>query len=340
MCSYAFHLARTEVNVQQQRDLMLKVLIIHERRKEWHPGEHTELWLKYLLQAEEIRYPRNSWLQSMGDQVECLNPLSLTTPWDPGVLVILHLYTATHRIVTHPGTSAYLHSSKANLCNQVGTYGISTNLGFTFSGDTVAVDCCNLPTDTIFSTMILVVVLYYSQGHGVENRETMQWDPGVKTSFYTWLDFLTVWSKTDKSLSCTHIPDLASWPYQPVSSAVCIWDPGIGISSPMYHWLPSLTAATEKPLSSLQTPEPATWLSLVNNASYAWDPGTILSQNKSILMLLIIEEKEMVTVIIDNWEFLSQQSVKKNYTAKNLLSLQNYLQIWEMDIIFITFLPP
>jgi hypothetical protein len=179
----------------------------------------------------------------------------------------------------------------------------------------------------------------YCQEFSMNLATRLQWDPGVRVSL-GWLYMLAVWSETDKSLSCTHIPDLASWPNQPVSSAVCIWDPGIGISSPLNHWWLSLTAATEKPLSSLQTPEPATWLSLVNNASYAWDPGTILIQNKSVFLLLFTEEKEMVTLIIDNWKFRNQQSVKTNNAAKNLLSLQNYLQIWEMDIMLITFLPP
>lgn len=164
----------------------------------------------------------------------------------------------------------------------------------------------------------------YCQEFSMNLATRLQWDPGVRVSL-GWLYMLAVWSETDKSLYCTHIPDLASWPNQPVSSAVCIWDPGIGISSPLNHWWLSLTAATEKPLSSLQTPEPATWLSLENNASYAWDPGTILIQNKSVLLLLFTEEKEMVNLIIDNWKFHSQQSVKTNNTAKNLLSLQNYL---------------
>lgn len=42
----------------------------------------------------------------------------------------------------------------------------------------------------------------------------------------------------------------------------------------------------------------------------------------------------------EQWEFLHQQGVKKYCNEKNLLSSQNYLQICEMDIIFITFLPP
>lgn len=53
------------------------------------------------------------------------------------------------------------------------------------------------------------------------------WDPGVKISLYSRLNILTVWSATDKQLSCTHIPDLAAWPNQSgTSSASYIMNPG------------------------------------------------------------------------------------------------------------------
>ena len=43
----------------------------------------------------------------------------------------------------------------------------------------------------------------------------------------------------------------------------------------------------------------------------------------------------------DQWEFIHQQGVHENYNAKHLLlSSQTYVQILELDIIFITFLPP
>ena len=53
------------------------------------------------------------------------------------------------------------------------------------------------------------------------------WDPGVTIYLYNWLNILTVWSETDKPLSCTHIPDLAAWHNQSVGSGTSyIWDPG------------------------------------------------------------------------------------------------------------------
>jgi hypothetical protein len=56
------------------------------------------------------------------------------------------------------------------------------------------------------------------------------------------------------------------------------------------------------------------WLSsLENSVKLQWDPGIA---------------------------FVYQQGVQKNCNAKNMLPSENYLQIWEIDIIFITFLPP
>ena len=94
------------------------------------------------------------------------------------------------RLQWDPGTSTTLHSSRPILCNQVDTYEISTDLGFTFSESTVAIDCCNRPTNTCFLAVGLVdlLLLYYSQGHGVENREIVQWDPGIGT-----LSFMDRW---------------------------------------------------------------------------------------------------------------------------------------------------
>jgi hypothetical protein len=119
----------------------------------------------------------------------------------------------------------------------------------------------------------------------ITSMKCVLWDPGVKVSLYRCLNSLTIWSKTDKPLSCTRIPDLAAWSSQSVSSVVCIWDPGIRPSSSLYSWLQILIAATENLLSSFQTPELTTWLSLMNNASFAWDLGTTLLQYKSICLL-------------------------------------------------------
>ena len=90
-------------------------------------------------------------------------------------------------------------------------------------------DCCNKPTNTCFSAVRLVdlLLLYYSQGHGVENRETVQWDPGILTpsSMYLWLQGLTARIATEMPLSWLPIPELAKWQSQ-VTCASFVWDPG------------------------------------------------------------------------------------------------------------------
>jgi hypothetical protein len=72
------------------------------------------------------------------------------------------------------------------------------------------------------------------------------------------------------------------------------WEPGVGTPSSMYLWLQGLSAriATVKPLSGLQISELALWQRQVTNASYVWDPGTVLLQYKSIWLLQLTEEKE------------------------------------------------
>jgi len=59
---------------------------LRELRLLWDPGAHTSL--SSTRNRDIVGVLHNTVLQSMGDQVDCLNPLSLTTPWDPGVLVM------------------------------------------------------------------------------------------------------------------------------------------------------------------------------------------------------------------------------------------------------------
>jgi hypothetical protein len=113
----------------------------------------------------------------------------------------------------------------------------------------------------------------------------LQWDPGAKTFSVL---FLTAADTTKLQYNSLY---------------VCIWDPGIGISSSMSHRSPSLTAATESPLPSSKTSEPTTWLSQVNSAYYAWDPGTTLLLYMSIWLLVFREEKAMVTPILEQCSF-------------------------------------
>lgn len=95
-----------------------------------------------------------------------------------------------------------------------------------------------------------------------------------------------------------------------------------------------------------------------SNTSHIWDPGieSLLCPCKGLNITELIQIKgwtsmtyngiflsEYPYILIflhEQWELLHQQGVQKNYNAKKLLSSQNYLQICEMDIIFITFLPP
>lgn len=96
----------------------------------------------------------------------------------------------------------------------------------------------------------------------------------------------------------------------------------------------------------------------ISNTSHIWDPGiesllfpcnwlniTELIQIKGSTSMtyngIFLSEYPYILIFLhEQWEFLHQQGVQKSYNAKNLLAPQKYPQICEMDIIFITFLPP
>jgi hypothetical protein len=122
------------------------------------------------------------------------------------------------------------------------------------------------------------------------------------------LDMLKAWSETDKPLSCTRAPDLAAWPNH---SAVCICDLRIATSSYLYSWLEMIVVKT---FTRLPSPVPV----LKNLQCPLPMSKTYCSEDKS----------------------LYQQGVEMNCNSKNLLAPQKYPQICEIDIIFITFLPP
>ena len=93
--------------------------------------------------------------------------------------------------------------------------------------------------------------------------------------------------------------------------------------------------------------------------SHVWDPGieSILAfyKGKHIQIIQLVHCSDihaynfiaaplspttLAAYCPSNLGFVHQQGVQKNYNAKNMLSSPNYLQILEMDIIFVTFLPP
>ena len=84
--------------------------------------------------------------------------------------------------------------------------------------------------------------------------------------------------------------------------------------------------------------------------SHIWDPGiesiSVFCKWLHIQIIHLVHYSaqlpptQITTYCPSNIEFLHEQGVKTNYKAKHLLSSPNYLQIKEMEIIYITFLPP
>jgi hypothetical protein len=131
-----------------------------------------------------------------------------------------------------------------------------------------------------------------------------------------------------------------------LSSAVCLWDPGIAISSYMYSWLEMTEVKTS---TWLQSPLP------MNKTSSIWDPGieslyfscnrlsiTELIQIKGWISMaysgISLSQYPYILIFLHGQlEFVRHQGVHETDSTKHL---QLSSQIWEMDIIFITFLPP
>ena len=129
-----------------------------------------------------------------------------------------------------------------------------------------------------------------------------EWDPGILNQ----MDMTLVFSATGMEGPKNHLAN------QELRERMQ-WDPGVTVS--LYCWLDTLTVWSEivTPFFCTHILELATCQNQVITASYVWDPEIA---------------------------FVYQQDVLKIYNTKNLLSSQNYLQILEIDIIFITFLPP
>ena len=102
----------------------------------------------------------------------------------------------------------------------------------------------------------------------------------------------------------------------PMRNTTHVWNPGIDSLLWVYIWLH--IHKTQLVNCTSTATQSAKWTST--------SPNSIASSE--------------LDFIIDRWEFLHEQGVKKKYKAKNLLSSPNYLQIKEMDIIFSTFRPP
>ena len=109
--------------------------------------------------------------------------------------------------------------------------------------------------------------------------------------------------------------------------------------------------ATVYQVSKIQLP--------MRKISHVWDPGieSILAfyKGKHIQIIQLVHCSDihaynfiaaplspttLAAYCPSNLGFVHQQGVQKNYSAKNMLSSPNYLQILEMDILFVTFLPP
>lgn len=116
------------------------------------------------------------------------------------------------------------------------------------------------------------------------------------------------------------------------------WDPGIIFTLYELWWL---SKGTEYALRHLLAVKFGTHNStyLRDTAAIICDPPANLIQQRRTIAVL-----EFLSSVVCTWDpgiaFVHHQGVYEYYNAKNLLFPQNYLQIWEMDTIFITFLPP
>jgi hypothetical protein len=285
----------------------------------------------------------NSWLQSMGDQVECLNPLSLTTPWDPGVLVILHSYTGTHRIVTHPGAFTHVLQSifaSATECYYVFCLGwievktatvlvlvvphskgkciarhslcscqlviVEQIINFLWCATSVHVTKQKLPLDVLLMAETL---------HNLSKLREVQLNcsgMNVGLSFIQFLQTSCEWiHKIITAVSVRPLIELHH-SYGRLYTKTASLD-GLDIEEQPTYMCHSTMLNSSKLLRHMVTVLSCSLASFGNRSNLQWDPGIA---------------------------FVYQQGVHKDYNAPNLLPTENCLQILEMNIILVTFLPP
>jgi hypothetical protein len=79
-------------------------------------------------------------------------------------------------------------------------------------------------------------------------------------------------------------------------------------------------------------------------ASMCWPPANSVQQRRNIAALLPFHQCILLSSAVCPWDpgiaFVYQQGVHENCNAMNQLPTEICLQIWRMNIIFITFLPP
>ena len=164
------------------------------------------------------------------------------------------------------------------------------------------------------------------------------WVTGVQTCalpIYSLLEILRAGCQTMKTLTWLQSPNFSALQYQlPVSNTCYVWDPGILI---IWDMMLGNTTAHMLCLGS----------SYSNNIKVAELTcrclGFQLQQINnwtSQISNVITPYAYTMDFVNDQWAFLHQNDVQKNYNAKSLISPKNYLQLSEMDIIFTTFLPP
>jgi hypothetical protein len=144
--------------------------------------------------------------------------------------------------------------------------------------------------------------------------------------------------------------------YKLLSSVVCIWDPGIALSLYRYSWLESDKAGHKTVMALVWLPSPffddlQYHLPMSNTASI-WDPGILNEMDNMLCKTAVPHLAHSDQTTFKLLSFLGQPADLKQFLALWLLLQspsgnntstafpQAYVKIKEMDIIFITFLPP
>jgi hypothetical protein len=336
----------TEVDVQQLRDLPLKVLVTHESRKEWDPGDSTVLssalkrsivvvlktlmlttsgifTLPYVLTVRvQFGMPTCVTQQSCYGRVLYIQEnYGIQFLWDPG---ILRWWTISTQHILESG--GIFSTERILPWNQwildallhVQYYCLLIVLGCLYPEPVQQLVC----SSSLFSSTAMSMLTATTVGMRlVLGSGKIAQEEKYVAVMYQLLKTQIQMSKTSH-----------------------IWDPGIKFIFYELWWLSQKTGYVLRHLLAVKFGTHNYTYFIGTAASMCWPPANSVQQRRNIAALLPFHQCILLSSAVCPWDpgiaFVYQQGVHENCNAMNQLPTEICLQIWRMNIIFITFLPP
>lgn len=359
---------KASVHVQQLRDPQSNVSVIHEKRKEWNPGASALLHLANSQFDEELGYvamlvPKAlNFCNQVGTSVQQLVTHESEKEWDPGEetilssilnrdLVSVQYHTTQVMLVL---SARFIRSTKNHLADwelMTDTYTKVANLTWYNSLPGPLFILLGSSTYT-WDPGVHIILHSYPATHPLGTRYgffTQVLQPIFASAVKCFIAFGLEWTEVNAAVVLGLLVTCSKGKSVAQLSLCSSQTTTIAGQTIIFR------SSTAKSLQMTKHKHPREFFLLaelqngsdIRDGQLAYTPqGTSINPREWV--------GHMVTVL-SCWSLsfetaklqwnpgiasVYRKGVQKNYSAKNLLFSENYLRTWEMDIIFITFLPP